>query len=84
MFNGSVQGYVKCLAVSHDGQWVVTGSPYGLVQFRDAKTWIVQLVLQGYGVGRTGPLLQFSPTNLRLIFQLLQFTQLITTLVEVS
>ena len=38
-----------CLAVSHDGQWVVSGSEDGQVRFRDAKTWIVQLVLQSLG-----------------------------------
>lgn len=79
-----MQNYVECLAVSHDGQWVVSGSNYGRVRFRDAKTWIVQLVLEGYGKGRTGPLFSFSPTILSLMFQLLQFTQLTTALVEVS
>ena len=32
----------------------------------------------------TGPLFPFSPTILRLTFRLLQFTQLTTTIVEVS
>ena len=84
MSNCSVQGNVRCLAVSHDGQWVVSGLNYGEVRFRDAKTWIVQLLLQDYGKERTGPLFPLSPTILRLMFQLLQFIQLTTTLVEVS
>ena len=84
MSNCSVQGHVECLAVSNDGKWVVSWSGDGQVQFRDVKTWIVQLVLQGHGEGYTGLLFPFSPTILRLMFRLLQFTQLTTTLVEVS
>jgi len=38
------------VAVSHDGQWVVGGSYDGGVQFWDAKSGIVQLMLQGYRV----------------------------------
>jgi len=36
------------VAVSHDGQWVVGGSNDGGVQFWDAKSGIVQLMLQGH------------------------------------
>ena len=59
----SMQDYVQCLAVSHDGQWVVSGSTDGQVRFRDAKTWIVQLVLQGHGKKRTGLLFPSTPTT---------------------
>lgn len=40
--------YVLSVAVSHDGQWVVSGSKDRGVQFWDAKTAIVQLMLQGH------------------------------------
>ena len=73
------------LAVSHDSQWVINASLDGQVRFRDAKTWTVQLVLRGHGPeGELGPLFLFSPTILRLTFQLLQFARLTTTLVRVS
>ena len=42
------QDYVLSVAVSHDGQWVVSGSKDRGVQFWDAKTAIVQLMLQGH------------------------------------
>jgi glucose repression regulatory protein TUP1 len=43
-----VQDYVLSVAVSHDGQWVVSGSKDRGVQFWDAKSAIVQLMLQGH------------------------------------
>ena len=43
-----VQDYVLSVAVSHDGHWVVSGSKDRGVQFWDAKTAIVQLMLQGH------------------------------------
>ena len=54
-----VQDYVLSVAVSHDGQWVVSGSKDRGVQFWDAKSAIVQLVLQGHK--NSGPL---SPVDL--------------------
>ena len=36
------------VAVSHDGQWVVSGSKDRGVQFWDAKTANVQCMLQGH------------------------------------
>jgi len=48
------QDYVLSVAVSHDGQWVVSGSKDRGVQFWDAKTAIVQLMLQGHK--NSGPL----------------------------
>jgi len=40
--------YVLSVAVSHDGQWVVSGSKDRGVQFWDAKTAVVQCMLQGH------------------------------------
>ncbi|KAJ7634499.1 chromatin associated protein [Roridomyces roridus] len=40
--------YVLSVAVSHDGEWVVSGSKDRGVQFWDAKTGVVQCVLQGH------------------------------------
>ncbi len=40
--------YVLSVAVSHDGQWVVSGSKDRGVQFWDAKTAQVQCMLQGH------------------------------------
>ncbi|KAI0066995.1 WD40 repeat-like protein [Artomyces pyxidatus] len=40
--------YVLSVAVSHDGQWVVSGSKDRGVQFWDARTATVQLMLQGH------------------------------------
>ena len=48
------QDYVLSVAVSHDGQWVVSGSKDRGVQFWDAKSAIVQLMLQGHK--NSGPL----------------------------
>jgi general transcriptional corepressor TUP1 len=42
------QDYVLSVAVSHDGQWVVSGSKDRGVQFWDARTATVQLMLQGH------------------------------------
>ena len=52
--NGWGQDYVLSVAVSHDGQWVVSGSKDRGVQFWDAKSAIVQLMLQGHK--NSGPL----------------------------
>lgn len=41
-----LQDYVLSVAVSHDGEWVVSGSKDRGVQFWDAKTGIVQCMLQ--------------------------------------
>lgn len=38
-----------CVAVSHDGQWVVSGSKDGVVQFWDAKDGLPQYTLRNYG-----------------------------------
>ena len=54
MSNGWGQDYVLSVAVSHDGQWVVSGSKDRGVQFWDAKSAIVQLMLQGHK--NSGPL----------------------------
>ena len=40
--------YVLSVAVSHDGQWVVSGSKDRGVQFWDAKSAMVQCMLQGH------------------------------------
>jgi len=40
--------YVLSVAVSHDGQWVVSGSKDRGVQFWDSRTAIVQCMLQGH------------------------------------
>lgn len=42
------QDYVLSVAVSHDGQWVVSGSKDRGVQFWDSRTAIVQCMLQGH------------------------------------
>lgn len=55
-----IQDYVLSVAVSHDGQWVVSGSKDRGVQFWDAKTAIVQLMLQGHK--NSGPLSPLDPT----------------------
>lgn len=43
-----LQDYVLSVAVSHDGQWVVSGSKDRGVQFWDAKTAIAHCMLQGH------------------------------------
>ena len=40
--------YVLSVAVSHDGQWVVSGSKDRGVQFWDARSAVVQCMLQGH------------------------------------
>jgi len=40
--------YVLSVAVSHDGQWVVSGSKDRGVQFWDARNAVVQCMLQGH------------------------------------
>ena len=58
--NRRAQGRVYPVAVSHDGQWVASGSDDCGVQFWDAKSGIVQLMLKGHTTG--GPL---SPRSIR-------------------
>ena len=43
-----LQDYVLSVAVSHDGQWVVSGSKDRTVQFWDARSAAVQCTLQGH------------------------------------
>ena len=58
------QDYVLSVAVSHDGQWVVSGSKDRGVQFWDAKTAIVQFMLQGHkNSGPLSPPLDPTPVN---------------------
>ena len=52
--NRQAQGWVFSVAVSHDGRWVASGSDDRGVQFWDAKSGIVQLMLQGHT--NAGPL----------------------------
>jgi hypothetical protein len=47
-FRRLLQDYVLSVAVSADGQWVVSGSKDRGVQFWDARTATVQLMLQGH------------------------------------
>ncbi len=42
------QDYVLCVAVSHDGKWVVSGSKDRGVQFWDANTAVAQCMVQGH------------------------------------
>jgi len=58
--NRRAQGWVNSVAVSHDGQWVASGSYDCGVQFWDAKSGVVQLMLKGHKDG--GPL---SPRSIR-------------------
>jgi glucose repression regulatory protein TUP1 len=43
-----LKDYVLSVAVSHDGQWVVSGSKDRGVQFWDARSAVVQCMLQGH------------------------------------
>jgi len=52
--NRRVQNWVFSVAVSHDGRWVASGSYDNTVQFWDAKSGIVQLMLKGHT--EAGPL----------------------------
>jgi glucose repression regulatory protein TUP1 len=45
---GLWQDYVLSVALSHDGQWVVSGSKDRGVQFWDSRTAMVQCMLQGH------------------------------------
>ena len=58
--NRQAQGWVFSVAVSHDGRWVASGSHDRGVQFWDAKSGIVQLMLTGHN--NSGPL---SPRSIR-------------------
>ena len=52
-WNGSdclAQDAINSIAVSHDGQWVVSGSCDSQVRFWDAKTGAVQLILRDRSV----------------------------------
>jgi glucose repression regulatory protein TUP1 len=44
----TIKDYVLSVAVSHDGQWVVSGSKDRGVQFWDSRSAIVQFMLQGH------------------------------------
>ena len=55
--------YVLSVAVSHDGQWVVSGSKDRGVQFWDAKTAVVQCMLQGHK--NSGTLISTTPHHLQ-------------------
>ena len=44
----AIKDYVLSVAVSHDGQWVVSGSKDRGVQFWDSRSAIVQFMLQGH------------------------------------
>jgi len=57
--NRLAQDCVWSVAVSHDGRWVASGSDDCGVQFWDAKSGVVQLMLQGHE--GSGPL---SPSRL--------------------
>jgi glucose repression regulatory protein TUP1 len=60
MTKSIIQDYVLSVAVSHDGQWVVSGSKDRGVQFWDSRSAIVQFMLQGHknsGIRFLGPLL---------------------------
>jgi len=46
--NRLAQDFVHCVAVSHDGRWVVSGSGDHGVRFWDAKSGVIQLMLQGH------------------------------------
>jgi WD40 repeat protein len=48
MTKSMIQDYVLSVAVSHDGQWVVSGSKDRGVQFWDSRSAIVQFMLQGH------------------------------------
>jgi len=56
--NRRAQGCVLSVAVSHNGQWVASGSKDCGVQFWDAKSGIVQLMLKGHK--DSGPLSSMS------------------------
>ena len=60
MSNRRAQDTVYSVAVSHDGRWVASGSLDDTVQFWDAKSGIVQLMLKGHT--SLGPL---SPRSIR-------------------
>lgn len=53
--------YVLSVAVSHDGQWVVSGSKDRGVQFWDAKSAVVQCMLQGHK--NSGEFMQFIESH---------------------
>lgn len=51
------------VAVSGDGQWVVSGSKDRYVHFWDARTAALQFMLQGHKNSGLSPLLLFSLTR---------------------
>ena len=81
MSNCRVQDYVLSVAVSHDGQWVVSGSKDRGVQFWDAKSAIVQLMLQGHK--NSGPLSPSRSEPFQLTVLPFQSSQLISAPPEV-
>ncbi|KAG5352184.1 hypothetical protein C0989_003329 [Termitomyces sp. Mn162] len=66
------QDYVLSVAVSHDGQWVVSGSKDRCVQFWDIRNATLQFVLQGHK--NSGTLrcvaLSLHYTNMRVVISL--------------
>lgn len=63
--------YVLSVAVSHDGQWVVSGSKDRGVQFWDAKSAVVQCMLQGHKNSGVYPILSVPCWNVVLRMPLL-------------
>ncbi|KAH9024308.1 hypothetical protein EDB85DRAFT_1894378 [Lactarius pseudohatsudake] len=57
-----IKDYVVTVAVSHDGQWVVSGSKDRGVQFWDSRSAITQFKLQGHGKGVI--FIDLSPSSL--------------------
>ncbi len=43
-----IKDFVLSVAVTHDGQWVVSGSKDRSVHFWDSRSGIVQFMLQGH------------------------------------
>jgi len=73
--NRRAQDIVFSVVVSHDGQWIVSGSRDDGVRFWDVKSGIVQLMLQGHkNSGLSSP---SRSKHLGLIFVPLQSSQLI-------
>ena len=54
------QDWIKSIAVSHDGRWIVSGSSDREVRFWDTKTGVVQLIIKGHTHAGTFSLLHPS------------------------
>ena len=74
--NRRAQDFVHCVAVSHDGRWVVSGSGDHGVRFWDAKSGVVQLMLKGHN--SSGLLSPSHSERLGLIVLSFQSSQLIS------